>query len=374
MGTSNSRQRKISNKLSISSKIKQELICPLCNKKFQENLTFQQLNHHLNECSSIQNKSNKNDKKYKKIDLSFDNKISKKSDKNNNKIKAPLRKYGSLIIEEISKNKIININSKEEKEITDNFSYNKKNKTDKKIKTIKGTFEERHNQMNDYFYLKKSQFKTESIIYGESIFQLLNNLINCNPYQKFIFVLKTDEKEEKYDYNEILFQYFDLMIKSKKFEIINGKTIYLPLNQKMDYELLGYILATLLIYPKYKINYKLPQLISKLLINEKIVLNDIQYENKDLYDYLIKLKNNNDISKLNISFNYEGNDLVKNGKNIQVDEHNLEEYIDKVIEYEINKNIKKLNKIKDSLFCFVPKNYIMNFNREELYQIFNRLI
>ena len=228
--------------------------------------------------------------------------------------------------------------------------------------------------MNDYFYLKKSQFKTESIIYGESIFQLLNNLINCNPYQKFIFVLKTDEKEEKYDYNEILFQYFDLMIKSKKFEIINGKTIYLPLNQKMDYELLGYILAILLIYPKYKINYKLPQLISKLLINEKIVLNDIQYENKDLYDYLIKLKNNNDISKLNISFNYEGNDLVKNGKNIQVDEHNLEEYIDKVIEYEINKNIKKLNKIKDSLFCFVPKNYIMNFNREELYQIFNRLI
>ena len=374
MGTSNSRQRKISNKLSISSKIKQELICPLCNKKFQENLTFQQLNHHLNECSSIQNKSNKNDKKYKKIDLSFDNKISKKSDKNNNKIKAPLRKYGSLIIEEISKNKIINFNNKEEKEIIDNYSYNKKNITEKKIKAIKGTFEERHNQMNDYFYLKKSQFKTESIIYGESIFQLLNNLKNCNPYQKFIFVLKTDEKEEKYDYNEVLFQYFDLMIKSKKFEIINGKTIYLPLNQKMDYELLGYILAILLIYPKYKINYKLPQLISKLLINEKIVLNDIQYENKDLYDYLIKLKNNNDISKLNISFNYEGNDLVKNGKNIQVDEHNLEEYIDKVIEYEINKNIKKLNKIKDSLFCFVPKNYIMNFNREELYQIFNRLI
>jgi hypothetical protein len=242
-----------------------------------------------------------------------------------------------------------------------------------KVKII-GTFEERINQMSEYLNLKKSQYKAEFIIKGENVFQLLEQLKNISIYQKIVLILKTKENEKKLNLNDLIFQYFDLMIKLKYIEIINGKTIALSFRNKIDYELLGYILAILLIYPDIKINYKLPKLICKILINEKLSLNDIQYENESFYDYILKLKNKNDFSKLDLYFNYEGYDLVPNGNEIKVDEYNFEEYIDKMIEYETNKYIKKINIIRDSVFRYIPKSYIMNFKGDELYQIFNRLI
>ena len=228
--------------------------------------------------------------------------------------------------------------------------------------------------MNEYFCLKKNQNKNEIIIKGENIFQLFNKLKQCNIYEKIAFFLQTNEIEKKIEINELIFQYFDLMIKEKNIEIINGKTILLSFDNNIDFELFGYILAILLIYPNCRINYKLPKLICKLLINEKICLNDIQYENKLIYDFLTEIKNKNDFSNLNLYFYYEGNYLIPNGNKIKVDEYNLEEYINKMVEFEINKHIKKIDIIKDSMFRYVPKNYIMNFKGEELYQIFNRLL
>ena len=118
----------------------------------------------------------------------------------------------------------------------------------------------------------------------------------------------------------------------------------------------------------------MPHLICKLILNEKLDLNDIQYENKALYDYLFKLKNGNDFSELNIYFNYEGNDLILNGNKIKVNEYNCEIYIDRMIEYEINKYKKEIDIMKGSLFNYVPNNFLMNFKGEELYRIFNRLV
>ena len=374
MGTSESRNKKLGNQLSISSKIKEEFNCPLCNKKFTENMTFIQLNQHLKRCGNIQNNSSKNARTFRRLDLSFDNNINKKTQNNNNFIKTPIRRYGSIILEEISKNKKLDFIFSEEKSIEKNISINDKKKIgNNKVKII-GTFEERINQMSEYLNLKKSQYKAEFIIKGENVFQLLEQLKNISFYQKIVLILKTKENEKKLNLNDLIFQYFDLMIKSKYIEIINGKTIALSFRNKIDYELLGYILAILLIYPDIKINYKLPKLICKILINEKLTLNDIQYENESFYDYILKLKNKNDFSKLDLYFNYEGYDLVPNGNEIKVDEYNFEEYIDKMIEYETNKYIKKINIIRDSVFRYIPKSYIMNFKGDELYQIFNRLI
>ena len=374
MGTSESRNKKLVNKLSISSKIKEEFNCPLCNKKFTENMTFVQLNQHLKRCGNIHNNSSKNAMSFRRIDLSFDNDRNKKIQNNNNIIKTPIRRYGSIILEEISKNKKLDFIFSEEKSIEKNISINDKKKIgNNKVKII-GTFEERINQMSEYLNLKKSQYKAEFIIKGENVFQLLEQLKNISFYQKIVLILKTKENEKKLNLNDLIFQYFDLMIKSKYIEIINGKTIALSFRNKIDYELLGYILAILLIYPDIKINYKLPKLICKILINEKLSLNDIQYENESFYDYILKLKNKNDFSKLDLYFNYEGYDLVPNGNEIKVDEYNFEEYIDKMIEYETNKYIKKINIIRDSVFRYIPKSYIMNFKGDELYQIFNRLI
>ena len=374
MGTSESRNKKLGNQLSISSKIKEEFNCPLCNKKFTENMTFIQLNQHLKRCGNIHNYSSKNARSFRRIDLSFDNDRNKKIQNNNNIIKTPIRRYGSIILEEISKNKKLDFIFSEEKSLEKIISINDKKKRGyNKVKII-GTFEERINQMSEYLNLKKSQYKAEFIIKGENVFQLLEQLKNISIYQKIVLILKTKENEKKLNLNDLIFQYFDLMIKLKYIEIINGKTIALSFRNKIDYELLGYILAILLIYPDIKINYKLPKLICKILINEKLSLNDIQYENESFYDYILKLKNKNDFSKLDLYFNYEGYDLVPNGNEIKVDEYNFEEYIDKMIEYETNKYIKKINIIRDSVFRYIPKSYIMNFKGDELYQIFNRLI
>ena len=66
--------------------------------------------------------------------------------------------------------------------------------------------------------------------------------------------------------------------------------------------------------------------------------------------------------------------MIPNGNKIKVDEYNFEEYTDKMIEFEINKYMKKINIIKDLVFRYIPKSYIMNFKGDELYQIINRLI
>ena len=118
----------------------------------------------------------------------------------------------------------------------------------------------------------------------------------------------------------------------------------------------------------------MPQLLCKLLNNEKLTLNDIQYENKELYEYLIKIKKEDDFSELDIYFVCDGDNLILNGNNIKVDENNIEEYLDKMIEYEIQKYKKEINEIQDSVFQFVPKNYIFNFTGEELYQIVNKFV
>ena len=367
MGTSDSRNKKIG----ISSKIKEEFNCPLCNKKFTENMTFFQMNKHLSKCGKIHNTSNKKSIISKRVDLSFDTKINKIQNKNTI-INIPIKRYGSFILEEISKNKNINFKFIKEKSKENNKPTKEEKEGKNKINIIE-TFEERYNQMNEYFNMKKNQYKTQVIIKGENILQLLKKIKQNNIYEKVILIMQIDKNEKKLSLNELIFQYFDFMIKSKNIEIINGKTIALSLIKKLDYELLGYILAIILINPEIKINYKLPKLICKLLISEKLTLNDIQYENQSLYDNLIKLKNKNDFS-LNLYFNYEGYDLIPNGWKIKVDEYNFEEYIEKMIEYEINKYVKKINIIKDSVFRYIPKSYLMNFIGEELYQIVNRLV
>ena len=72
----------------------------------------------------------------------------------------------------------------------ENILINKEKKRGKnKVKIIE-SFEQRINQMNEYFNLKKSQYKTEVIIKGENVFQLLNQLKNISFYQKYFLCWK----------------------------------------------------------------------------------------------------------------------------------------------------------------------------------------
>ena len=336
-------------------------------------MTYIQLNQHLNTCGKIHIQPSRNATTRRRIEFSFDDLINKKSLNQNDNYPLGKRKHSSVILKEISKNKRLNFGLYMNKSNYFNNSKNDEEK-EKNDENIKGTFGERYNQMVEYFNLKKDKSKNNQIIKGDNINQILNRLKYCNIYEELCFILKEKENDKKFNISDLIHQYFDLMIKLKHIEIINGKTIAISFRNKIDFELFGYILALLLIYPEYKINYKLPHLICKLILNEKVKLNDIQYENKALYEYLIKLKNENDFSKLKIYFNYEGKDLIVNGSKVKVDEYNIEEYIDKIIDYEIYKYKKEINIISGTLFNYIPKYYLLNFRGDELYQIFNRLV
>ena len=138
--------------------------------------------------------------------------------------------------------------------------------------------------------------------------------------------------------------------------------------------MIGVILAVLIIYPQIKIKYKFPLLIFKMIINERLYLDDIKYENKKLYNELYQLTKCEDFSKLNLFYKYEGNDLILGGEHIQVNEVNRYDYIEKVVNYEMNKYKKNLNAIKNIIYQFVPKKYIFSFNAEQFEQIINKII
>ena len=382
MGKTESKQRKANeNKITLSSKIQRDFNCPLCSKKFTGNMTYLQLNQHLFRCGNIRSRPSPSLNINIKNNFSFNN-----SDlKNISDIYRDKKFNGSISYKDqrIFDNNNINLNYKKNIKKLYNHKYNEikneKNNENEEFfshsppKTLIGSFDKRYNNLKEYFELKRKQMNQSITINGPTIKKLLYKIKDCNLYLKSTFITD-EEKDNKLSLKDMVMKYFELMIEQNKINIINGKSIAVSLNNNIDFELLGYILAILLIYQEYKINYKLPQLICKLLNNEKIILNDLQYENKDLYDKLIKIKKEDDLSELNLYFICDGNDLTINGSNIKVDENNIEEYIEKMIDYEIHKYQKEIKKIQDSVFQFVPKNYIFNFTGEELYQIINKFV
>ena len=392
MGKSESKH-KIENKVTISSRIQRDFICPLCNKKFTGNMTYQQLNQHLYRCGNINSKDGESMNCKLRKDFSFNNlEIKNLSETNRDKNRFNFRigikeqkienlklfngknKYPNSRI--INSNYILDENPVNFNENNNDNNANKNLMEEYFIKNpqpLEGTFEERYNNLKEYFELKKKQMNQSVTINAENLKKLLFKIKDCNLYLKSTFLI--DEEKNKFSLNDMVIKYFELMIEKKKIGIINGKSIAISLKSKLDFELLGYILAILIIYDDCKIKYKLPQLLCKLLIKEKLSLNDMQYENKDLYDNLIKIKNENDLSELDdIYFICEGYDLIIDGSKIKVDENNIEEYIDKMINYEILKYKKEITLMQDSVFQFVPKNYIINFTGEELYRIMNKFV
>ena len=389
MGKKESKLRKLNeNKITLSSKIKRDFNCPLCNKKFIGSMTYLQLNQHLFRCGNIHSKPTTSLNMNLKKNLSFTNINSNyisETNRENQKYNGSTS-FKSQIIKD-NAHFIMKINSDKHNQKKNNIILEKTQiKNDKnnimKIEefishspphTLEGTFEERYNKLKEYFELKKKQMNQSITINGPNIKELLYKIKDCNLYLNTFFIIDNDN-ENKFSLNEIVMKYFDLMIENNKINVINGKSLSISLKNKIDFELLGYILALLFIYQEIKIKYKLPQLLCKLLINEKITLNDVQYENKELYDELIKIKKEDDLSELEIYFVYNGDDLILNGSQIKVNENNIEDYFDKMINYEIQKYKKEIIKIQDSVFQFIPKNYILNFTGEELYQIVNKFV
>ena len=398
---------KIESKLDIkikkgtNCKIKTDIICPICNMLLKGTTTYNQLNDHLKECELqlkqaqserlMQNakvrqiKSNKNitNKKFQEmLDGNYLNNVriqSKKDDLINSE------PYRGTHKKSINSSDISNGNTINDFQLVIDYNntknpdlYEEKLKNDGKKEQIM----DKYLQLRRFLIGKKNLMNYDLNIECKNYKEIFYSIKNCNIYYntKFILLrnLNTSEVSSKkpkiLNLNDVLNKYFELMAKNKIFNIIKDTLFFSFENKKIDYEMIGIILSILFIYPEIQLRYKLPLILCKLLVNQRLELNDIQFVNNKIYNNLRDLSKDKNINSKGLVYFYEGNELLIDGKNIKVNSENVCDYIEKLINYEIRKYKNEINIIKTNLFQFIPKKYVFYFNGEELYRILNRTI
>ena len=356
-------------KTSIFSPIKHEIHCPLCEKKFSQKTLFIELNFHLYYCGKEkeainENKTNrcKNNiiKKDSQEITNYESKSEPKRTINNTKDKSEIFKntFNDLQL-------VIDYNEEED-------IYEEQLKNGRKIIDLK----QKYIQLRHFLTEKKEQMNFLMTVEVKSFSQMFKALKEINIYYNIKFIYeKKNSGIKNYNLGFAVNKYVKEMIKLNIFEVkYENILVFSFKNKKIDFEIIGVILAVLLVYPEIKIKYKFPLILFKMIINETIYLNDIQYEDKKLYDELDELTKREDISKLNLFYKYEGNELILGGTNIQINEVNVFDYVEKVVNYEMNKYKKHIKIIKNIIYQFIPKKFIFLFNAEQLEHIINKEI
>jgi len=392
MGKVESKQ-KIKIKAIINCQIKSEIICPICHKLLEGNMTYNLLNNHLKVCDSylrdIQSVRYENDKIRQKLsekNLSR-NYLNNNMININNKtaviIKSKLQRVNKMK-ENIYSSEIPNVNTVNDFQLVIDYNntknqdlYEEKLKIDGKNQKIIDKF----TQLKQFLLNKKNLMNYDLNIECKNYKEIFISLKKINIYYNLRFILFSgknsnimEKKKSKIlSLNAILNKYFEYMIKNKYFHLINN-TLYFSLNSNtVDYEMLGIIISILIIYPEIKLDYNLPLILCKILVNQRLELNDIKYVNSNLYNNLYFLSRDDNIDNKGLVYFYEGNELLIDGKNIKVNSLNVFDYIEKIINYHIRNYKNRINIIKSSLFEFIPKKYIFYFNGEDIYRIINRL-
>ena len=391
----------IKEKKGINCKIKSDIICPICNKVLKGDTTYNQLNSHLKECdfnfrdiqserikeNSIVRKtlSNKNINKKKfeqMIDNNYLNNVRIQS-KNNEIINS--EPHRTTHKKSFNSSGISNGNTINDFQLVIDYN-NTKNPDlyEEKLKNDgnKQQIIDKYSQLSLFLMNKKNLMNYDLKIECKSYKEIFYSIKNCNIYYntKFILLKITNsnglfsKKPKILNLNTVLNKYFDFMIKNKNYNITNDTLFFSFDNKKIDYEMIGIIISILFIYPEIKLKYKLSLLLCKLLVNQRLELNDIKYIDNELYNNLYNLSIDKNISSRGLVYYYEGNELLVDGKNIKVNNKNVLDYIEKLINFKIRKYKNEINIIKINLFQFVPKKYVFFFNGEEIYKIINRTL
>ena len=374
MGASASKNHKKIAKLLLST-INREVRCPFCGSLFAEILTFNELNSHLSECG----KTSKNSLQSTKSD---DDNIQKKytSDINLKKVNSdPIIENGKLELgstEEVRNTNtlnddfqlVIDYNNDDGKNNNDIYEEKLKQKGDKE------EIIEKYLKLRNFILNKKSLMNYKIEINAQNYNELFQQIKNINLYCNAEFIIKYNSGTKKVKLESIINKYLESKIKSNHFEIIN-KTNLLSFsfdNNDIDFEMLGIIISILIINPTLTIKFILPLVLFKSIVSEKLTLKDIKYENKELYEKLNNLLCNEKVAELNLNYTCEGNELIIGGSKTKVTLKNVNDYVDKLVNYQMKKNKNKINTIKNSLFQSVPKHFVLLFNAEELEKITNK--
>ena len=347
-------------KASVFRHIKKEIKCPLCGYLFSKKASFFDLNFHLNYCGA--------EKIFHiKTNMALNKMLQNISDKTKEYC------YESKRIQEDNQNDSDMVNDfqlvidyNEEENIYEEHLKKIRKNNDHKTKYM---------ELRKFLSYKKSQMNFTMIIESDSFSKMFKALKEINLYYDIIFIFhKNDNEKKNFSLHFLINKYIKKMIKLNIFKIKNNENIlsFSFNNKVVDFEMIGIILVILLIYPEIKILYKFPLIIFKMIINQRISLDDIKYENKKLYEDLSKLKNNKEISKLNLFYTYDGNELIVGGANIKINSINVIDYVEKIVNYEMNKYKKQINIIKNIIFQFIPKKFFFSFNAEQLEQIINK--
>ena len=150
----------------------------------------------------------------------------------------------------------------------------------------------------------------------------------------------------------------------------------------IKYEFIGKLLGKALL-ENLTVNCCFNKIIYQLFLNEKITLNDLVFIDKPLYNSLknlIEMKNNGeDLSLFELYFSiqyYENNkfitdELIENGNNILVTSDNLNNYIEKRIEYLIKTQKNSVELIKKGFNSIIPLTELKIFNSDQLSLLIN---
>ena len=315
--------------------------------------------------------------------LSNNNNITNINNKTDNTINSEPQR-GNQIKDNMNSSDISNVNTINDFQLVIDYN-NTKNPDlyEEKLKNEgkKQQIIDKYTQLRRFLLNKKNLMNYDLNIECKNYKEIFISLKNSNIYYNLKFILfneansnaATKKKKPKIlSLNVILNKYFEFMIKNKYYSLINN-TLYFSLNSKtVDYEMLGIIISILIIYPEIKLNYKLPLILCKILVNQRLELEDIKYVNSDLYNKLYLLSRDKNIDSKGLVYFYEGDELLIDGKNVKVNSSNVFDYIEKIINYHIRNYKNEINIIKTSLFEFIPKKYIFYFNGEDIYRIINR--
>ena len=389
MGKVESKERK-NLKASLNCNVKDQIQCPICNKILNGRITYNQLNIHLKICdNNIHSKLNKNIKESSHKNLGAKNYEDMLDQKYINEIKVDLKMNNLNYSEPRRKHKKSSINSSGDMGTINDFQlvidYNNTKNHDlyeEKLKNEGKKVElyDKYSELRKFLIDKKNLMNFDIDIECKNYKELFNALKNCNIYYNTKFILSKILKDGKMKERKILTlnlavnKYIDIMIKNNIFYIKDNTLFFRFNSNQVDYEMVGILLSILFIYPEIKLRYFIPLILFKLLVNQRLDLNDIKNINNELYNKLFDLSKDKNINSKGLVYFYEGNELLIDGKNIKVNQKNVYDYIEKIVNYEIRKYKEEINIIKQNLFNLVPKKYILFFNEEELFRIINRTL
>ena len=231
------------------------------------------------------------------------------------------------------------------------------------------------NKMNsstyDFYKELKIKFIGEpSIDVGGVLREWFTNIFEILQGEKFKLFIVSDSKDFSYIINPFL------------------------LNDKENNKYLTFIgkLIAKAVYQNVTINICLNKLIYKMILKEKIELQDLVFIDYPLYSSLTNILEEIQVNKyqnpnfnekeflenLNLTYLIEMKDcynhlhsfeLIENGKNIIVT--NLNDYIEKRINFLYGIYEPLIEKIRESIFKYLPENIINQFNSDDLESLIN---